>query len=338
MKVIITGHSGMLGSALLAEAARRGWEVLPAPPDLPLWTDPLSGATEPDVAEPAFAEWVMDERADAVLHAAAVVGSHRSAQLGARAVSRSNVWGAVNVARAARAAGSALLFYASDSELDPDGYDRNFPISLLRGAHVSGLCPRTMYGVTKLAARLLVQEVYARAGIPAPQLLLAYPSFGYGGPLDVLTCTSKLLRAAAAVPGYGRQSVQLDPDALKDPTHHGDMARLALGLLSAGASGPYPLAAGDPVSFADVLRLAEGASGREVSVDWRPDLDYKGDLVYDREEVSGAWRAAGESPTPRAELFAAEVAAYERAPGGVRPHVADDFSALEDASGGRGKG
>lgn len=329
MKFVLTGLSGMIGSCIADAAAEKGHVMLRPPPgEVPQWSDPLTGAAEPDLASPEFAAWVAGSGADAVVHAGAVVGSHRAHLIGARLTLRSNVLGTYNVARAAAEAGAHLVYFASESEYDPRSYGEGSPIDIARTPYG----PRSMYGASKLAARVSLQ----RSGLRDDQLSVIHPCFGYGGPEDSMTCCGAILRHLAFVPGYERPALQLDPTRVKDMTYHADIAAMALACAEGRIHGDYVAASGDPATLMGFVGLAESVAGHRVDLAWAGHLDYKGDMYFAKEDVERSWSAVGLAPTDRVEAVSRELSLYsEMLSRGIfpRPHVWGGMESLADAAG-----
>lgn len=329
MRVVVTGTSGMVGAAVEALLLARGADVLRPEPDrgLPVWEDPVTGARETDFATPEYAAWIREVRPEAVIHAGAVTSSHRSALLGARRTARSNVSGQISVAEAARDVRAFTVLFGSDSMFDPE----DFPGGLrVRPGGRTRYGPRTMYGVTKLAGHLAARDV-----LRGTSTAVLYPSFGWGGPRDGMTMLSALVRAAAGVPGYGRlPRLQLDPERRKGITHHGDVARLAVGVLVHSVSGEFA-AAGHPedaLPFGEVADLVRRLSGAALPLEWAPELDYKGDMLYHPEEVWRAWDAVREQPSRLPRTVGEELRQAARVPPD-RLHTWTGMETLADAAG-----
>lgn len=304
LRYALAGRAGMLGSELRRVLAATGefTEVcLPLTPDVPAWTDPFTGAREPDFATPGYLAWLRDVRPDVVINAAAVVGSHRVLLVGEELAARSNHTAAARLAEVANALpGTRLVYFATEAEFDPADYDRVRPLHPLR----TPARPRTAYGRVKLAGRRATQMAMA-----ADRLLVVYPIFAFGSPWDSKSVLMALLRAGARAPGYtaGPLLVQLDPQRVKELSWQEDVARHAAGLLAAGAAGVFASASGAAVPFHAHVEALLGLPGYEApDLDIQPGLDYKGDLVLDPAFREASWAAAGLFPTPAAEFLRRE--------------------------------
>lgn len=318
MRYVIAGYRGMMGAEVDRVAGERGWERLDAPSDLPRWTDPFdAGRSEPDVANPAFGEWIRDASPDVVMNAAALVGSHKVDALGYELAWRSNVAAAGLLAEAADACGAVLVHFSSDSvfAFGADGYglDRR----IVPGE--TPVRPRTLYGWTKW-----IGECVARAAVRDSKLLVLYPSFGFGGPNDGISMISAMIRGAVGLEGYRRVLLPLDPDRVKQPTWHADIGRFVVRAVERDVRGTYPVAGSAAIPYGEVVGLVREVTGSEEffrdRLDVVPTLDYKGDDLYDVSSVERAWSLVDASPTELSVAIRREV---ERTTGlgDVRKHV-----------------
>lgn len=292
---VIAGRSGMLGSEVRSVLLARDWRELRVEESLmgesfPTWTDPWTGVSEPDFACPGFGEFVRTNSPDVVINAAGIVGSHKCRLLGEEQVHRSNAIGAARLAEAAVDAGSTVVYFASDVEFDPDDYLRG------RGIHPSRtkLGARTLYGWTKHLGRTRTESI-----VPRDRLLIVYPSFGFGGHGDSQSVISAIMRTAAGVPGYdpGRYA-QLDPKLTKELTWHRDVGRHVAALVEQGRCGKYSSTSCDDRPFGEYVELIFGLPGaRHFDVNWRPELDYKGDSFFDFDFATSSWDVVDLKPT-----------------------------------------
>lgn len=295
MRYVIAGYRGMMGAEVDRVAREKNWERLDAPEDLPRWTDPFdTGRSEPDVANPAFGEWIRSVSPDVVLNAAALVGSHKVDALGYELAWRSNVATAGLLAEAADACGAVLVHFSSDSvfAFGADGYG-------LERRIVPGetpVRPRTLYGWTKW-----IGECVARAAIRDSKLLVLYPSFGFGGPNDGISMISAMIRGAVGLEGYRRVLLPLDLERVKQPTWHADIGRFVVRAVERGVRGTYPVAGSTAIPYGEVVDLVRRVTGAEEffrdRLDVIPALDYKGDDLYDARSVERAWDLVEAQPT-----------------------------------------
>jgi dTDP-4-dehydrorhamnose reductase len=230
----VAGAAGMLGHDLLLAGERAGHELVAL--DLP----------ELDITEPAVVAATFEQvRPDAAVNLAAwtdVDGaeSHREQ---AHAV---NAEGAGNLARAAAAAGVALVHVSTDyvfdgvAPLDGSGAQRAYVES-------DPTAPRSVYGSTKLAGELQVLAASPRHAVARSAWL-----FGVGG-----------RNFAATMLGLAqeRDAVQVVTDQVGCPTWTGHLAPALIGLVERGVTGLVHLAGAGRVSWngfaAEIFRQAD---------------------------------------------------------------------------------
>jgi dTDP-4-dehydrorhamnose reductase len=233
-KLLVTGASGYLGTALCAHAAREGWDVvgtyLTHAPDgvRAVALDVRDGA--------AAAALVAREAPDVVVHTA-----YRQDGDDASAI---NADGAANVAAAAQAAGARLVHVSSDVVFGGDG-DRP-----LREDDPVG--PVTAYGATKAAAE-------ERVAALAPAAAIARTSLLYGGPGAPPSKHEELILAVAR----GERELTFFDDEVRCPVHVGELAAALLELAGTGHRGPLHVAGADAVDRLTFARLVAAARGAD---------------------------------------------------------------------------
>src|ERR1700722_3753360 len=205
MKIAIFGASGLLGKALVREWS--GDELV------------LLGSREADIRGAAAVERVVEQaKADWIISAAAYtdVDGCESDQERAFAVNRD---GAVNVARAARRAGSKLLFLSSDYVFDgkkSSPYEIDDPRN-----------PQSVYGRSKAEAEVALIEALPECCIVRTSWL-----FGVGGKCFPDT----ILKLAAS-----RSALDVVDDQRGSPTYAADLARALAELCRKNATGIVPV-------------------------------------------------------------------------------------------------
>jgi nucleoside-diphosphate-sugar epimerase len=300
MRYVLTGDSGMLGS-VLGQLLREGGHVRvsPEPGTFHKWRSPSTGEEEPDFRTCAYVHWLESASFEVLFHAGALVGTTRC-EAHAGDVWSCNVEGALRLAEVVARRSRRMVFFCSDSEMDPEDFSLEHPISL--DGTVRN--PRTRYGMTKLAARLLVEGKFREYGLDE-NLLGIYPSFGFGGARDGNSCVAEMLKCAAGL--YDRRPfLPLDPTKVKEVTPHAHVARVALLACERRLFGVLPAASGVRMTYGDLVDLVRSVTSREVDPEWHPELDYKGDLVYDPEEVAYVSSALGLTPPDVREALAQE--------------------------------
>ncbi len=201
MRVTIFGATGLLGKALLREW--KGDEVTGL------------GSQDADIRDPEqVRKTVLTTHPDWIVLAAAytdVDGCESNRDL-AFAVNRQ---GAINVARAAKAVDSRLLFYSTDYVFDglsATPYEVDHPRA-----------PRSVYGKSKAAAEEQLTQVLPDCCIARTSWL-----FGVGGKCFPDT----ILKLAAS-----RSEIEVVDDQRGSPTHAVDLARVSIDLCRRDAKG-----------------------------------------------------------------------------------------------------
>ncbi len=269
--VLVTGATGLLGSAVVQAWRRRGRPVIAlvrAPDELAARRRLAGAGIEQaddvevvcgDVAAPdlglAPAAWArLRDRVSAVVHAAAridVAGAW-SAHAGA------NVRGTAEVVRLVEAAGAALHHVSTLSVFAATDRAAGTHTEACRA--VSDACVHGGYAQTKVAAEALARAVEGRAvptTIVRPGLLVS----GRPRPGDQLAMTLRGLARLAAYPaGVERQELDLTPV----PRAAEALVALALHAEAGGGDATYHLAAPHATRFGD---LVEGLRAAGATVE-----------------------------------------------------------------------
>jgi dTDP-4-dehydrorhamnose reductase len=240
-KLLVTGASGYLGSALAARAAAAGWAVTGTvhgrPESAPAGLDAVVALDVRDAG--AVTAVVRAAAPDAIVHTAYVQDGDA-----AHAV---NAGGAGHVAAAAHAAGARLVHVSSDA-IFRGAEDR----LLLEGDTAD---PVTAYGATKAAA-----EVAVRAA--CPEALLARTSLLYGAPGRAARSKHEEVALAAA---RGERDVEFFTDEIRSPVQVDDLAAALLELAVRREAGPLNVGGADALSRLAFARLIVTAYGHDAS-------------------------------------------------------------------------
>lgn len=216
-KVCVTGGAGFIGSRVVRGLLARDLDVMvvdnlsvgrrenvPAPAVL----------LEADIQDPAIADDIA--ACDAVIHMAARVAIRSSFEFVVEDTS-TNVVGTANILRGATAEGSRVRKFVLASSMAvyadsqrPEPIDENYPV-----------LPVSPYGVSKLAAEMLVRQMCAEKGIDSATLRL-FNTYGTGQALSpyvgVVTIFANAMREGRAPTIFG------DGEQRRDFVHVEDVA------------------------------------------------------------------------------------------------------------------
>jgi dTDP-4-dehydrorhamnose reductase len=225
---VVLGARGTLGAALCDELPRAGWRLAAA----------LARA-ECDIRDEAAVRALFDRlRPTAVFNAAAYTDVDR-AESEPDVAYAANATGAETVARAAAAAGAAIVHYSTDFVFDGEldrPYDERDPPS-----------PQGSYAHSKIAGDDLVAAAAQRHFILRVGCL-----YGHGGRNFPSTIVRRL-RAG--------ETVRADRERLGSPTWVRDVARVSAALAQTTFHGLYHCTAQGETSWADFARLAATTLG-----------------------------------------------------------------------------
>ncbi len=225
---IVLGGRGTLGAALCAELPRAGWRLGAA-----------LGRAECDIRDEAALRALFDRlRPTAVFNAAAYTDVDK-AETEPEIAMAVNGQGAETVARAAAAAGAAIVHYSTDFVFDGElerPYDERDPPS-----------PQGSYARSKIAGDDLVA-----AAAPRHFILRVGCLYGRGGRNFPSTIVRRL-RAG--------ETVRADRERLGSPTWVRDVARVSAALAATSFHGLYHCTAQGQTSWADFAQLAAATLG-----------------------------------------------------------------------------
>ncbi|WP_242891018.1 dTDP-4-dehydrorhamnose reductase [Actinomadura litoris] len=232
MRVYVTGASGLLGRALLAE--------LPAD-----WEARGVAHHDFDIADAGAVSKSIEAFApDVVVHAAANAIVDECESDPAHAF-RVNLGGTRNVAAACRSAGCRLVYISSDYVFD----GTETPAGGYREDDVPN--PLSVYGVTKLAGE--------RISAAVPDHLSVRTSWLFGGEDERVDQVLALVRRAAR-----GERVRLIDDQFSAPTYTADLARALMFLLERRVTGTIHVANRGRASWYQVAGVALGVDAGRV--------------------------------------------------------------------------
>ncbi|WCB96829.1 dTDP-4-dehydrorhamnose reductase [Baekduia alba] len=239
-KLLVTGASGYLGSALASRARDAGWTVVGTvgarPGAAPAG---LADVVALDVRDDAaVASAVRAAAPDVVIHTAYVQGTDAPAV---------NAGGTEHVARAAADAGVRLVHVSTDAI-----FDGRLPRPLVEADAPS---PVTAYGATKAQAEAHVARLCPDAAIVRTSLI-------YGGPGHDPAAQE---RPALAVARGERTDMMFYTDEVRSPIQVDDLAAALLEVATTDWAGPLHVGGADPLSRLDFARLIVTARGHDAS-------------------------------------------------------------------------
>ncbi len=290
MKVLVTGGSGFLGRAIVAELLARGWEVSAASRRPSAELEALGARTiAMDLGDPASVDAAVRAH-DAVVHAAA-----RTGIWGPRAeFLRTNVEGTKHVLAACRRQGVRRLVYTSSPSVCFDGRDHRRADESLPHAR-SFLCA---YPESKALAERAVLAANGRDGL-ATCVLRPHLILGPGDPHLLPRLIERARAGRLAIVGDGANEVSFTWIENAAAAHADALAALEPGARCAGRA--YFVAQEEPVRLWDWIgELLQGIGvprpGRRVS---RRAAYASGALC------EAAWRALRRSDEPPMTRFLA---------------------------------
>lgn len=230
MKVFVTGAEGLLGQAFVLEAEARGSAVIAA------------SQADLDVTDERHClRAIVSARADVVVHCAAFtdVDGAETAEARALTVNRD---GTRNVARAAREAGSLLVYPSTDYVFDGTG---NRPYSTTDPPN-----PLGAYGRSKLSGEYQVKGSGVRHLVVRTSWL-----YGEGGRNFVDT----ILRLAGE-----KEEMRVVADQVGRPTWSRSLARTLLDLLAEGATGTLNACDSGTASWFDLAKATLDIAGHST--------------------------------------------------------------------------
>jgi UDP-glucose 4-epimerase len=277
-RVLVTGGSGFIGSALVDALRASGAEVYVA--DLRPFPDRAISTVVGDLREPDVLAEALAPSPEVIFHLAARTSVLQSMQ-DPQGVFDVNVHVTQRLLEGARASGVRSFVFASTNAVvgETDG-------SVID--ETSRLRPLTPYGATKSAAEMLCSAYSASYGVAACSIRFTNV-YGHGmGAKD--TFIVRMLRAAA-----GGQPVAIYGDGLqeRDYLYIDDAVAALVRASSRSLTGPLTIGTGISTSVLDVCRIASEAI--EIPIDTRHVAAPAGEMRAVRVDITKA-RSLGYEP------------------------------------------
>jgi UDP-glucose 4-epimerase len=237
-RAVVLGASGFLGRALQGELARAGVEVV-------AYSSKTLDLTRPEAAEVLAAQ--LDPGTTLVF--ASALTPDRGQTLDTYTA---NVAMAATVARALERQPASCVYISSDAVY---GFDVN-PVT-----EETAVAPGGYYALAKYTGEKLLEYTAGVKGCPLLSLRVA-AAFGPGDPHGSYGPNgfARSLARDRSIRIFGQGEEE------RDHVHVDDVARLAVALMRAGASGVFNIATGRSRSFAQVIEAIRKLVPYEVSV------------------------------------------------------------------------
>jgi dTDP-4-dehydrorhamnose reductase len=230
MRITLFGATGLLGKALLRE-----------------WHDdditPL-GSQDGDIRNPAQVDAIVEETHPEWIVLAAAYTDVDGCETNRDLAFAVNAQGAVNVAQAARKAGSRLLFVSTDYVFDGTKTEP-YEITDLRN-------PKSVYGQSKAEAEVHISDILPGSCIARTSWL-----FGNGG-----KCFPDTILNLAAT----RPELNVVSDQHGSPTYSVDLARAIIQLCQNDAKGIVHVTNRGECSWYDLAKEVVGAAGLATAI------------------------------------------------------------------------
>jgi dTDP-glucose 4,6-dehydratase len=261
MRIFITGEDGFIAKNLPKSLEKFGSE------SVSLGEDMNVRGTEVCVynnSVEAWAEALKSKGVDLIIHNAAVVGTDVVAMDPGEST-LSNVTGTHTICRAAKRLGIPVCYIGTTVVYDTPKYQDTWI------TEESAKCPRTLYGIQKLAAENIVTTHCDR-------WLVIRPLFAYGGVGDMNSLIAKTFYSF--IKNKNRKiDMFLDPTKYKDYMHVEDFCD-AVSIACHGDTwnDDFNVSAETPLETGAIIELMSDIVGSDLAgcVNWHTNTDYLG--------------------------------------------------------------
>lgn len=173
MRILVTGATGRIGRSLIQAAQTRGAEVVAVARALSQMPRDAGGTQVPTIQVPDIVTWhatggMGRSRLDAVIHLAGIAAANAPVD----EIQRTNVDGAVNVAKQAAVLGARRLVFVSSIKAVGEESREGYPLS-----PDSPCRPEDAYGRSKLAAEKQLRDLCQELDV---ELVIVRPPMVYG--------------------------------------------------------------------------------------------------------------------------------------------------------------
>lgn len=232
MKILVTGASGQLGSAVVKYATKEGLDV-------------LSYSREVlDITNSAHVEAVVfHEQPDAIIHCAAYTQVDQ-AEVEAEVAYQVNAIGTRNLAFCAEAIQAKFVYISTDYVFDGQAKE---PID-----EWTTTSPLGVYGRSKLAGETFVRDLHSRFFIVRTSWV-----FGHSGKNFVKT----MVRL-----GEQKEQITVVADQIGSPTYADDLAEVLVGLIKTNCFGVYHISNSGVCSWHEFAEAIFSYTKQPVSV------------------------------------------------------------------------
>ena len=276
MRIVITGEAGFIGRNLPLSFKNLGHEFV----SLLNHKDMKCLETgEPCVYRNSEKIWeniLKENHVDLIVHNAAVVGTDVVA-LNPEESTLSNIAGTYNICRAAEALDIPVCYIGTTVIYDTASYQQQ------KIQENSGLGPKTLYGIQKLAAENIVVSMCRRYNI-------IRPLFAYGGIGDMNSLISKTFYAS--VNDVKDIDMFLDPGKIKDYMHVEDFCDAVAIACDKNVWGErFNVAAENPYNTREIVEIMERVASTDLKdkIKWHPETDYLGNHRLDSTKFKNAF-------------------------------------------------
>lgn len=259
MKILVTGGAGFIGSHIVDACLEAGHEVVVVD-DLSRGSrenlNPGSRFYRADICDSEAEEILLRERPEVLNHHAAQISVADSVADPVRDA-QVNICGTINLLRAAVAAGTRKVIFASTGgamygEVPRDPADEDCP-----------RLPISPYAVSKISAEYYLGYFGRQFGISTTALRYANvygPRQSPHGEAGVVAIFSTAMLAGKRPRVFGARKSG-DPVGVRDYVYVGDVVRANMTAMSRTESGTYNIATSVGTSTSDVYRMVASAVG-----------------------------------------------------------------------------